>query len=310
VRHAGSVFECRIGTSAVVQTLHLPPIPFTPRELGTWLTARVTGLAPGTGTIGGLQLDPGLDASPLVNHRLPFPVVMADSGGWVVVKGDAAHAHLIRHASRAELATPHGQQGPSVTAAEGWPIAPGPGTMGADGSGVGLAAELGVLLGLGAATRIHPDPLAPGGAVPPLATVERVFRRWNLDSRRVNEWRAIVSGGARSENRPAPPPAPPPVFVAGLPPPAATETVNGDPTQLNPAAASPLLMVGTEALVDQLGWLPVFRAWSRVATDVQQDADSDLPAPYNPRIRAADGRWVQPTNRQLNAAVRYLLDLP
>ncbi|AGP41402.1 hypothetical protein [Sorangium cellulosum] len=312
VRHAGSTFECRIGANGAAQVLHLPPIQFTPRELGTWLAARVTGQPTGTGTIGGLQVDPGGDA-PLVAHRLPWPMVMADSGGWVPLGRDAGKAHVLRHASRAQLATPHGQRGPSVSSAEGWPIAPGPGVMGADGSGVGMAAELGALLGLGAATRIHPAPLVPPAgpaAPPPLATVERVFRRWNLDARRVNEWRAIVEGGARSENRAVAPAAAAAAFAPGAPPAPPTEVVPGDPTQLNPAAGSPALMVGTEALVDQLGWLPLFRAWSRVATDPEQDADSELPAPYSPRLRASDGRWVQPTNRQLNAAVRYLLDLP
>ena len=47
-----------------------------------------------------------------------------------------------------------------------------------------------------------------------------------------------------------------------------------------------------------------------MASDTTQDAAALLAAPYAPTVRTADGEILRPTNAQLSAGIRYLLDLP
>jgi hypothetical protein len=294
INHRGRTLRFRIGDAGAEQVLAIPPSAMTPAELAAWLEANV---APG-GVKAQLHARPfHAGDSPEVAHRLPWPETVEDIGAELRPVGDADHRYVLNHASRDQLSTPLGQRGPAVALGEGWPIAPGPGTAGAEGTGVGMAAELGVLLALGAASRIS-DPSKLPPKAPNLAPVSQVFRRWNLDERRANEWRMLIAGGAASEKPPRTRPAPP-----------ATETIPRDDAQPAGAGASPPVLAGSEDLANLLGWVPLMRAWSRVAADVEQDANAEIAAPYNPRIRR-DGRWVQPTNRQLSEAVRYLFDLP
>ena len=67
------------------------------------------------------------------------------------------------------------------------------------------AADLATLLSLGVTSRLLPDALAaavPGNADdahPAVSPALQVFRDWNLNHRRVNEWRMLVEGGAFNE---------------------------------------------------------------------------------------------------------------
>ncbi len=67
------------------------------------------------------------------------------------------------------------------------------------------AADLATLLSLGVTSRLLPDALAaavPGvteDAHPAVDKALHVFRDWNLNHRRVNEWRLLVEGGAFAE---------------------------------------------------------------------------------------------------------------
>src|SRR5262249_34697447 len=69
------------------------------------------------------------------------------------------------------------------------------------GSVMNDAADLAALLCLGAASRLSLDdhPVTPPSAAKPVHRVSQVFRNWNLDRRRLNEWKTLVSGGATSE---------------------------------------------------------------------------------------------------------------
>ncbi len=92
---------------------------------------------------------------------------------------------------------------------------------------------------------VTPDPtLVPGApaVAGPIGAVNQVFRDWNLDHRRVNEWRMIVSGGAARE-------------VA--------------------APADPNLADGAR-VAEAMGWVPLWRAWLRVASDTTQDTSVAL----------------------------------
>ena len=67
------------------------------------------------------------------------------------------------------------------------------------------AADLATLMSLGVTSRLLPDDrlaAVPGSGEdshPQVAKAERVFRDWNLNHRRVNEWRMLVEGGAFTE---------------------------------------------------------------------------------------------------------------
>jgi hypothetical protein len=73
-----------------------------------------------------------------------------------------------------------------------------------------------------------------------------------------------------------------------------------------PAAA----LAEGERVANALGWVPLWRAWLRMASDPTQDAAAPLAAPYAPTVRTADGETLRPTNAQLSAGIRYVLDLP
>jgi hypothetical protein len=115
-----------------------------------------------------------------------------------------------------------------------------------------------------------------------------VFRRWNLDERRLGEWQALVTGGAPAEGAPATMPDPllrrPPAGYGGPQP------------------------VGAD-LVAAMGWIPLWRAWVRIASDPQTDAAADFAVPSTPLVHFADGAVRRPTNAELTGGVRFLLDL-
>ncbi len=111
-----------------------------------------------------------------------------------------------------------------------------------------------------------------------LLRVYQVFRNWNLDRRRENEWKMIVLGGAVSEKR-------------------------GDATALDPALhALPstwsLLSGRGEPVSNRFGWLPLFRRWVEMAGRPAEDT-KDTKA-FRPG---------GPPNLDLSRALAYLFDM-
>ncbi|MEP7002346.1 MAG: hypothetical protein ABI969_17790, partial [bacterium] len=149
------------------------------------------------------------------------------------------------------------------------------------------AADLAALLCVGAASRmsLNETPVKPDGGTVPFHRVTQVFRNWNLDRRRVNEWKMMVSGGAESERRgdfrASEEAAPPDRADAG-------EVFTDDYITKRTAG---------EATVRDLGWLGVFRAWAEVASHPTADTTSDTV--FRPGT---------PSNRDLTRAMAYLLD--
>jgi hypothetical protein len=222
--------------------------------------------------------DPADDRDPRLPDTAPEPRAFAP------LPTSEDKAVVIRHAPNAELTTSFGLQGPSGSRLHGVRVVPQATLSDVEDTALGTAADLAVLLALGAASRLRtvtpakPDPdivkNAPGlGTIGP---VDRVFRDWNLDDRRINEWRMLVTGGAAPEEAPPPP---------------------GD-------------RVEGERVAHALGWIPLWRTWLRVASDPTQDAAAAVVAPYAPTARTAEGATLRPTNAELNTGVRYLLDLP
>lgn len=251
----------------------------------------------------------GLDAEPVEQsdpqYRLPWPHTVADPGdlGSVAdapaaaaafqrVGTDREHAYLLRHAPRTDNATPAGLRGPAATALASFPVVPGPALGDFESSGLGHAADLAVLLVMGAAPTLH------GGTVPVRTTgssgpdetvgeVYQVFRHWNLDERRLNEWRMLVAGGGEDE-RPH----------------------GADPmVRPTPAGYAPPASAGSR-LAAAMGWIPLWRAWLRVASDAGIDSEADVALAMTPVVTFPDGTRRRPTNAELSAGVRFLLDLP
>lgn len=255
-------------------------------------------------------------SDPDPDYDLPWPSTLADPGDdratlaehetardtFVTVGDSREKAYLLRHAPRATLASTFGVSGPTASPLRGMRVVPQAGLGDVDDTALGTAADLAVVLSLGASSRLRdvtpaqPNPIAPVGhgaparpaALADLRPVDQVFRQWNLDERRVNEWREIVAGGASPDGPPppAPPPPPPP---PPAPPPAGTREGR------------------TIALA--MGWVPLWRAWLRMATDTLSDADSGVAMAYAPTVTAHDGETFRPTNAELTAGVRHLFDL-
>jgi hypothetical protein len=290
------------------QEILLPPAPITSEQLAARLHDTVQDGAGATGRLMVEALDPAEQRYPL-----PYPCLFQDPGDqrathalhdahhndFVPVGSGRSDAYLLRHAPRAEYATAMGARGTSGIELEGIAVVPEPSLADLQGSAVGLAGDLAALFSLGAAPTLHDGPLnVPGvGANPQLREVYQVFRQWNLDERRVNEWRMLVLGGAVSEKKGTPR--------------ARDEALRPHPTGAaynSPFSTDPLA-AEAESLGRDMGWIPLWRAWSRMATDVTSDTTDNNPMDYTPAVRRGAGPAVRPTNSQLSDALRYLLEL-
>jgi hypothetical protein len=300
INHAGRTVTFKPSGGAPVPVT-LPPGRTSAADLVRTLKAALPGL----------EAEVFHQSDPL--YDLPYPQTLADPGddrptlaehaahaGDVVAVGKTKDtAYLLRHAPRVALDTTFSATGPSRSETEGFEVAPGAMLGDVDGSALGSAADLAALLSMAAA------PSLGGGTVPvenragrpnlaPVGRVYQVFRQWNLDERRVNEWRMLVAGGAESEK-------------------------GGDARQadaamrpLEPETAPPYRSPADdgEPLANALGWVPLWRAWTRIAADVTADTGSELPMPYTPTARLPGRAPAPPSNGDLTTAIRFLLDLP
>ncbi len=177
----------------------------------------------------------------------------------------------------------------SDIAGEGYAFLPGP-AEGARGDALlEYAADYAAMMCMGMVPEVTLSPSVPnlssrkaadGSALDAsLSSVTQVFRNWNLDSRRQNEWRMLVAGGASSERRPA------------------QTVLDGFFTQL--ISAKPDAKVAdAERVANLVGWVPLLRNWlgalgggaSALSTDPQ--APAGIPA------------------RDLTRALAFLFDMP
>jgi hypothetical protein len=265
---------------------------------GSTATALATRLQEG---MPGLKAEViGADTPP---RPLPQPDALADAGDLVAFEqaesrrtafapvGTAKdRAMVLREVPRVTASVAFGR-----TALDGVPYSVLPTSPAATGvaadSGLRDAADLGALLIIAGAPSL--TPVRAAGAQPPeVAEVRQVFRRWNLDERRLDEWRSLMLGhGATAV------PADTPVngtnpMIRRQPPAYATQ---GDAGRV---------------LAEAMGWLPLWRTWLQVATTVGQNVGSTAAAPAaRAMVSLPDGTTKRPTNKELTDAVRYLLDM-
>jgi hypothetical protein len=139
------------------------------------------------------------------------------------------------------------------------------------------AADMAAMLCMGAVPHLDEAPEAD--------RVYQVFRNWNLDRRRVNEWRMLAAGHAFSEK--------------------GADLNKYDPAMLrppNPNAWTTKLagesLIEGERTAREMGWVPLMREWLDMARRPGVDSLADE------RLRAEN-----PPNRALSRAMAYLFDL-
>ena len=146
------------------------------------------------------------DAAP--ERRRVVAVLRPTPGAAAVLQIDAPFSAAVPRVELPPLAAsvpvPYARVG--TLDQQGWDFAPvDPTALFAGESLLDRAADLATLLGLGAASRLLPDEVPGAAAAAPdeahaaPAKAQKVFRDWNLNHRRVNEWRLLVQGEATPE---------------------------------------------------------------------------------------------------------------
>ena len=148
------------------------------------------------------------------------------------------------------------------------------------------AGDLAALLCMGAASHTMTDAQRAAVTAGPdhrqrgqVNKVYQVFRNWNLDERRVNEWKMLVTGGAVSEKGGSP--------------------ANPDSMQPTARAGWSVFSERGEPTANATGWVPLLKRWVDMARRPGVDSESTT------SFRPGD-----PSNLQLSRAIAYLLDLP
>jgi hypothetical protein len=232
------------------------------------------------------------------SYPLPAPDMLADPGDsestmaahdeksddFVALSTDEDDPYLLRHAPRSAMITRLGKGGTAGSHDDGIDLLPRSASGSFEGTGVDLAADLASLLCMGAVPSVNGAAInvAGVGANPQLPKVYEVFRHWNLDERRINEWKMLVSGGGDADAN-------------------ATRPRPGG--NANPAP-------GGESVANELGWIRLIKAWKAMATDRHADSSSQSRHARAPFFRADNTPARQPKNAELTEAMRFLLDLP
>ncbi len=162
------------------------------------------------------------------------------------------------------------------------PTAPGGETL------MDYAGDLAALLCMGAVPRLLTKEQRKVKAVGKTAggetigPVYQVFRNWNLDHRRVNEWRMLVAGRGLSEKQND------------------SRVYDGAMTDPRDGAYTPRQNDEGERTANQLGWVPLLRRWVALASQPAADP-LDATVPAGPNTVA---------NRAMSRGIAFLLDLP
>jgi hypothetical protein len=224
----------------------------------------------------------------------PFEAAEALSSGFRRVPTTQSNALVVHQSPRVEQSAAGGR---TATDAAAYQLVPATGLPDAD-TGIGDAADLASLLLVAASPSFAPAsaPLLVEDLLDPLPTpaitpVMQVFRRWNLDERRLDEWRSLVTGHG-----------------ATVPP---EEPKRGDVyLHVREQRATYHPQTDGRALAEAMGWLPLWRAWLSIATSTAENAGSNAPAPASrPTVAVPGGPPKRPTNLELTNGVRYLLDM-
>jgi hypothetical protein len=240
----------------------------------------------------------GADEPP---NTLPLPPGLADPGDqgplevaetlrttFVRVPTQKANAIVLREAPRTKRSTPAGNDSSAATP---FPLLPQDPATDA-GAGLGAAADLGALLVTAAAPSFATVTVAdtlPALPAPAVGEATQVFRRWNLNERRLEEWQSLVTGHGATA--------------------AVADPVRaGQNTLIRKQPAGYAAQATGRDLAEAMGWLPLWRAWLTVAGDATADAGAAAIHAQTPTVKFPAGDR-KPNNSELTEGVRFLLDM-
>lgn len=220
----------------------------------------------------------------------PFESADALRTAFVRVPTKKGDAIVLRQAPRVDQAILAGW---TSTATTPWIVFPADVTKDDAGSGLMDAAELAALLvtaatpSMGTVTVNDARPALPEPAV---REATQVFRRWNLDERRLDEWQSLITGH-------------------GATAPIADPLRSGQNMLVRQQATGYAPQPAGRAVAEAMGWLPLWRAWLTVASDTAADAGSNAIHAKTPTIAFPAGAPRKPKNRELTEGIMFLLDM-
>jgi hypothetical protein len=231
-------------------------------------------------------------------YDLPAPKMFADPGDssqtwaehdeksddFVPLSRDQNSPYILCHTPRSALCSTLGAAGTSSSEDVPLRLVPEGGTEAFDGTGVDMAADLASLFCMGATPSVNGEDIAVPNIAAPDNTLDKVyqiFHQWNLDERRVDEWKMMFAGGATTQ----------------------AEGVRPTPSGYSAVDSG-------ASLAAVMGWRPLFKAWSTMAADRHSDTTSEKTHRRTPFVRQNTAPAKQPKNNELTNAIRFLLDLP
>lgn len=241
---------------------------------------------------------------------LPRPKALSDLGdaepheaaealrtGFVRVPKRKGQAMVLRQAPRVEHSVTAGREAAAATA---YPLVPADAIVDDLGTGIRDAADLAALLLIAGGpslgdVRVN-DARVPALPTPAVGEVVQVFRRWNLDERRLDEWRSLMTGHGATA--------------------APADPMNGTVNRMlrtPPATYNAQNLPAGRAIAEAMGWLPLWRAWLRVAALTAATPAANVGSNStagNPLVTfPGGGPPRRPTNLELTNGIRFLLDL-
>ena len=297
------------------QVVPAPIAPMTLTEYMTYLSATV--VQPGGAVTNKLKWEMSFPAD--VEYELPAGAVFADHGDEEDGRADHdeeaakfkkldtsadASDYYLYHAYKAAQAVRYGEKGAvppernlggaspivNVVEDEGYNYIHNPETAEATETLMSYAGDFGAILSMAATT--HMTTNLRDSQNNNVNKIYQVFRNWNLDRRRVNEWRTLVSGGALSEKG---------SDRSGYD----SKMLGGILRPSNHESWQEALLGSSQAAFDegeqtarQIGWVKVMREWMDVSGTAGQ----------NP-LGATSLKPGNPSNQALSRAMAYLLDL-
>lgn len=310
------------------QIVPAPIAPMSLRDYMSYLTATVAEPGGGTGHLQwelataqqGDSAESDNDLADDPDYELPAGAVFADHGDdkegaeahaeaaaqfvQLATSAEASDYHLY-HAYKSEQAIHYGEKGAVAPDRnlgidnpishnpdeEGYPYLHNPATAEATETLMSFAGDFGAILSMAATT--HMVSGLEDSEDNSVNKVYQVFRNWNLDRRRVNEWRTLVAGnslGEKGANR------------SGYD----SKMLGGILRPSDHATWQEPLLGSSQAAFDegeqtarQMGWIKVMREWMDVSADPAQNT-LDGTSSFKPG---------NPSNQALSRAMAYLFDL-
>jgi Zinc dependent phospholipase C len=309
----GLVFRLESGDSTTEQELPAPIAPMKPTEYLGFLAENVADRDGSTGKLKGAMMFPELEE----DYELPPGATFAahgdtestqakrreESAKFKELGSNSDSDFILHHAPKPMRAIRFAPSGPmanpfdldegdlvSKEVDDGY-LYPHDQLEGRSSDTImSYAADVAAFLCMAGASRMD-----PAGTLPP---VHQVFRNWNLDRRRINEWKMLVAGGALSE-KPDGPATYDATMLYGQFAPADTAAWFHPMSDATMGGSEAAVREGDEAMRKE-GWVRLLRRW----LELERQPDQNL---IDPAARLFPD-WQ--TNQQLSRGLAYLLDFP